>query len=59
MERSYVNPKILASEWVEGKKDKYGRETWGYQLKKGAPESVRREFEQFQETQKNHRKANK
>lgn len=58
MIKAYVNPEILESEWVEGKKDKNGNEAWGHQLKPGAPESVRREFEQFEERYKNHRTEN-
>ena len=35
--------KILGSKWVEPKK-----KGLGYQLKKGAPENVKKEFEKFQ-----------
>jgi hypothetical protein len=45
-----VDSSILDSEWVEPKKT-----GWGYQLKAGAPESVKREYEQYQKALKNHR----
>ena len=55
MAERYVDPTILASEWVESKKDKNGNDTWGHQLKDGAPESIKREFEQFEKNYMNHR----
>ena len=35
---------ILDSEWVRSKRDKKGRETWGYELVEGAPEEIKAEF---------------
>ena len=45
-----VDSQILESEWVEPKKS-----GWGHQLKEGAPESVKREFEQYQKLLETHR----
>jgi len=42
-----INPKILESEWVQPKRDKRGRETWGHELKEGAPDDVREAFQKF------------
>lgn len=44
-----VDASILESEWVEQKRDKKGRETWGHQLKEGAPPDVVEKFRQFEE----------
>jgi len=55
MAERYVDPTILESEWIESKKDKNDNDTWGHQLKEGAPESVKREFEQFEKSYMNHR----
>ena len=32
--------KVLESEWVQPAKDENGEETWGYELKLGAPDDV-------------------
>ena len=45
-----VDSKILESEWIEPKKS-----GWGHQLKPGAPESVKKEFEEYQKALKHHR----
>ena len=45
-----VDSKILNSKWVEPKKT-----GWGHQVKKGAPESVKKEFAQYQKALKDHR----
>ncbi|MCL2200587.1 MAG: hypothetical protein FWB75_01375 [Oscillospiraceae bacterium] len=44
-----VDTKILESEWVQPKRDKRGRETWGHELKEGAPEDVKKKFQECQE----------
>ena len=44
-----IDAKILQSEWIEPKNKKTG---FGLKLKAGAPESVRKEFEQFTAAQK-------
>jgi len=49
-ESNMVDSRILESEWVEPKKN-----GWGHQLKPGAPESVKREFENFQKALETHR----
>ena len=49
-----IDSKILESKWVEPKK-----KGWGHQVKKDAPESVKREFEQYQKALKNHRNTRK
>ena len=51
-----IESSILESEWVEPRTDGDG---WGYQLKPGAPESVKREFEQFQYNLEHHRKTDR
>jgi len=45
-----IDSSILESEWVEPKKS-----GWGYQLKKDAPESVKKEFEAYEKALKSHR----
>ena len=41
--------KVLDSEWVQAKKDEDGNETWGYELKEGAPDDVKEAFRKYQE----------
>ena len=43
--------RVLDSEWVQQKHDENGDETWGYELKEGAPEHIREAFEAFQKAQ--------
>ena len=43
--------KVLESSWVQNKRDKNGEETWGWELKEGAPEDVKKAFEDFLEAQ--------
>jgi len=43
--------KVLESEWVQSPKDKLGRDSWGFELKPGAPESVKMDFLEFLEAQ--------
>ena len=39
--------KVLESEWVQAPKDENGEETWGFELKPGAPDKVVKEFDNF------------
>ena len=39
--------KVLESEWIQAPKDENGEETWGFELKHGAPEDVAKEFDNF------------
>jgi glutaredoxin 2 len=39
--------KVLESEWVQPTKDENGEETWGYELKLGAPDDVVIAFDEF------------
>ena len=41
--------KVLESEWVQPAKDENGEETWGYELKPGAPDDVVKAFNEFLE----------
>jgi len=45
-----IDSKILESEWIEPKKT-----GWGHQLKKDAPDEVKKEFEQYLKAMKEHR----
>ena len=40
---------ILDSPWVQAKRDKKGRETWGWELKEGVPPDVVEAFKEFQD----------
>jgi len=42
---------ILDSEWVQQKRDERGEETWGFELKPGAPKSAITAFDRFLEAQ--------
>jgi len=39
--------RILESEWVQHPKDDNGEETWGFELKPGAPEDIVNAFNEF------------
>ena len=41
--------KVLSSKWVQQKKDADGNDTWGHELKEGAPPEVVAEFNELQE----------
>jgi len=43
--------KILDSEWVQNKRDENGNETWGHELKEGAPVDVVRAFQEYEQAQ--------
>jgi len=43
--------KVLESEWVQSPKDENGQDTWGFELKPGAPEDVKKAFIEFLEAQ--------
>ena len=38
---------ILESEWVQSPLDENGEETWGFELKPGAPDDVVKDFDKF------------
>jgi hypothetical protein len=40
---------ILGNEWVQPRRDNNGKETWGYELKPGAPNDVIAAFDDFLE----------
>ena len=42
-----IDAKILESEWVQSKRDRRGREPWGHELKDGAPDDVKKAFQEF------------
>ena len=43
--------KVLDSPWVQSKRDKFGREIWGFELKPGAPDEAVKAFRAFREAQ--------
>jgi hypothetical protein len=49
-----LDPKVcevLENEWVQQKRDVTGQETWGYEIKPGAPDDVVAAFNEFLEAQ--------